>query len=95
MELKALVRRFFFKDEDFDSHINTLSICWDKIPNPAKETRQVGRIPCLAHRTIARNILGKLLLRRRWKRRGFGGPASFTHNGTVLEVYTLKEGIGE
>lgn len=77
------------KEERFQSHINTLSIKWDKIPNPTVEERQTSKIPCLAHRTTARNLLGKLLLKYRYRKGGFGGPAVFTKDGTVLEVYPI------
>lgn len=83
------LRRLFLLDEDFESHINTLTIGWDQIPNPTKETREVGKIPVLAHRTTARNRIGRLLLRLQWKHRGRSGPASFTHDGSVMEVYPM------
>lgn len=86
-----MIERFLFREEDFKSHVNTLDIGWDKIPNPSRETRQVGQTPCLAHRTTARNPLGKLLLKLRWRKGGFLGPASLTHNGSVLEVYPIIE----
>ena len=87
--LVELIKRFLVKEESFESHIPTLCIKWDRIPNPTVEERQVSEVPCLAHRAMARNILGKLLLKYRWKRGGFGGPSSLTQNGTVLEVYPL------
>lgn len=78
----------FVKEEDFSSHVNTLCIKLDRLPNPTKEEREVGQVPCTAKRMIARNVIGKMILKRRWKR-GIGGPASFTHDGTVIEVCPL------
>ena len=83
------IKRLLLKQEYFTSHINTLCIKWDIIPNPTTEERQVSKVPCLAHRATARNTLGKLILKRRWRRGGFDGPSSLTQNGTVLEVYLL------
>ena len=90
------LRRLFFQEEDFESHINKLAIKWDRIPNPTKETREVAQVPVHAHRTTARNNVGRLLLKRRWKRGNFGGPTSLTQNGRVLEVYPIcrKEKTG-
>ena len=83
------LRRLFFREEYFESHINTLAIKWDRIPNPTEETREVGQVPVHAHCTTARNNVGRLLLRRRWKKGNFGGPASLTQEGRVLKVYPL------
>ena len=80
------LRHLLFKEEDFESHVNTLSIKWDRIPNPTKEEQEVSRIPCIAHRTTARNVIGRLFLKMRWKC-GIGSLASLTQNGSVLEVY--------
>ena len=88
------IKRFLVKEESFESHIPTLCIKWDRIPNPTMEERQVSEVPCLARRATARNTLGKFLLKRRWKRGGFGGPASLIKNGTVLEVYPLPPDWG-
>lgn len=84
------LRGLLFREEDFESHINTLAIKWDRIPNPTKETREVAQVPVHAHRTTARNRVGILLLKRRWKRDNFGGPASLTQKSRVLEVYPLQ-----
>lgn len=81
------IKRLLLKEEYFKSHINTLCIKWDRIPNPTMEERQVSKVPCLARRATARNALGKLLLKHRWRRGGFDGPSSLTQNGAVLEVY--------
>lgn len=86
------IKRLLVKEECFESHINTLCIKWDRIPAPTTEERQVGEIPCLAHRATARNALGKLLVKLRWKRGRFGGPRSLTQNGTVLETYPMPSG---
>lgn len=83
------LRRLLFREEDFESHVPTLAIKWDRIPNPTKETREVAQVPVHAHRTTARNRVGILLLKRRWQQGNFGGPASLTEKGRVLEVYPL------
>jgi len=87
------LRRLFFQDEDFWSHINTLAIKWDRIPNSTKETREVAQVPVHAHRTTARNHVGRLLLKWRWKRHSFGCPASLTQEGHVLEVYPIPRDL--
>lgn len=83
----GFIKKLLLKEECFESHINTLCIKWDRIPNPTTEEREVSKVPCLARRATAKNNLGRLLLKRRWGRGGFAGPASLTQNGTVLEVY--------
>jgi len=77
------------KEEYFKTHINQLCIKVDKIPNPTTEEREVSNVPCLAHRTTARNAFGRFLLKRCWQKGGFDGPASLTQSGTVLEVYPI------
>ncbi len=83
------LRQLLIRKETFDAAIPVLKIGWDRLPNPTQETRQVYQAPCKAHRLIARNILGKLLLKRRWKRGNFGGPAAFRNNGVILEIYPV------
>lgn len=87
------LRALLFKEESFETHINALCIKLDKIPNLTKETRETSQTPCVAHRIIARNILGRWLLRRRFNK-GIGSMGSLTHDGMVLEIYPpLKEMI--
>lgn len=87
------LRRLLFQEEEFESHINTMALKWDRIPNPTKETREIAKIPVHAHRTTARNLIGALLLKRRWKQGGFSGPAGLTEKGRVLEVYPLPKDL--
>lgn len=89
------LRRLLFREENFWSHINTLIIKWDRIPNLTKETQEVAQVPVHAHRTSARNNVGRLLLKRRWKQGNFGGPASLTQEGRVLEVYPAPRYLNE
>ena len=81
-----LIKSRALKEEYFQTHIKELCITVDKIPNPTAEERVVSNVPCLAHRVTARNALGRIILKRRWQRGGFDGPASLTQRGTVLEI---------
>jgi len=80
------LKSLLFREEDFKTYINTLCIKWDKIPEPTSEIRETERVFCVAHRMIARNALGRLLLRRYWSK-GIGSVGSLTQNGKVLEIY--------
>lgn len=88
------LRSLVFREKDFKTHINTFCISWDNLPNPTSEKRETGRVNCIAHRIIARNILGKWLLRRRYAK-GISSVGSLTEDGKVLEIYPpLKEIFG-
>lgn len=89
--MRNWLRLLLFLEEDFEAEIPTLVIKWDKIPNPTSETREVTKIPVHAHRTTARNVVGRFLLKRRYKRGNFSGPAGFTEKGRILEVYPLPK----
>ena len=79
---------FGIKYEDFDSHINTLEIRFDKIPNPTKKEREVAQVPVKARRYIATNWLGKAILRSLFEHTH--QVQGLTQNGTCLEVFPIR-----
>lgn len=76
------------KYEEFPTHVNTLAIKFDQIPNPTSEEREVGQVPVTGRRYTATHWPGKLILRSLRKER-LGGPSGFTKDGTCLEVYPI------
>lgn len=74
--------------EDFDTHVNTLSIKFDQIPNPTKEERETRQIPVKGRRYIATHWPGKLILRSLFKN-NHHGPSGLTKKGGCLEIYPL------
>lgn len=76
------------KREDFDTHVNTLCIKWDQIPNPTKEERETGQIAVKGRRYIATHWPGKLILRSLIKNIRCG-PSTLTQEGSCLEIYPL------
>lgn len=79
------------KYEFFSTHINTLSIKFDQIPNPTKEERETGQIPVEGRRYTATHWPGKLVLRS-LSRNNHRGPSSLTRDGACLEVYPIPKG---
>ncbi len=70
------MKRLFIREEYFDAEIPKLEIKWDRIPFPTKETREVTQVKVRARRTVARNWLGKVIVRGRF--RHVRGPAALT-----------------
>ena len=83
------MKKWFVRGEDFDSHVNTLTIKYDRIPNPSKETRETDRVSVRAHRWVALNFIGQWYLRWMWQARNFKCPASLTDEGRILSIYPL------
>lgn len=81
-------RLFGVKYEDFNTHVNTLSIKLDHIPNPTKEERSIGQIPVVGRRYIVTHWPGKLILRSLFKN-NHRNPSGLTQKGTCLEIYPL------
>lgn len=78
--------------EDFQTHVNTLTIKLDKIPNPTSEERRVDKIPVEGRRYLAIHWPGKLVLRSLFKK-NHSGPAGLTKGGSCLEVYPIPKGL--
>ncbi len=74
--------------EHFSSHVNTLTIKLDRLPNPTKEEQEIGRIEVEATRYTATHWPGKRILRSLFKdvRKG---PKSLIKGGTCLEIFPL------
>ncbi len=79
------------KCKDFDTHVNTLTIKLDQIPNPTKEERIVSQLPVEGQRYTATHWPGKLILRSIFKK-NHRCPSSLTKNGTCLEMYPIPAG---
>ncbi len=78
------------KYEDFPTHINTLSIKFDRVPSPTKEERVVGQIEVEGRRYIATHWPGKRVLKSLFEQ-SRAGPRSLTVKGTCLEIFPLPQ----
>ena len=78
------------KYEDFPTHINTLTIKLDQIPNPTKEERTVGQVAVEGRRYIATHWPGKLVLKSIFKN-NHSGPSGLIRSGTCLEICPLPK----
>ncbi len=76
------------KYEEFSTHINTLCIKWNRIPDPTSEERSVAKVPVEGRRYLASHWLGRLILRRLFKI-NHAGPSALTQEGSCLEIYPL------
>ncbi len=76
------------KYEDFDTHVSTLSIKIDQLPNPTKVESQAYQIPVEGERYTATHWPGKLILKSLFKNNRCG-PSGLTHDSSQLEIYPL------
>lgn len=81
------------KEEHYPSHINTLSIKWDRIPRPTNEERQTEKIPVTCRRISVTHWPGWLIVRWLYRKLDAGGPKSLLTEQRCLELYPLPRDI--
>ncbi len=84
---------FGIKYEEFPSHVNTLCIKLDKIPNPTSEERSVAEVPVEARRYLAFRWPGRLILKSLFH--NTQGPSGLTQKGSCLVIYPVDTRTGE